>query len=372
MVDVIVVGGGIAGASVTYRLARDGVRVTLLEAGQLGNATSLVSFAWINASNKPPLDYHLLNVAGMGEHAALLHEFGRAPWLHLDGCIEWASGDDGHSRLRAKVARLRGWGYHAELLPASALGSLEPSLAAPPDVAEIAYYPTEGYVDTTLLVGFLAQAAQAAGATVRRNCRVVELIRSGERVRGVRTANGEQLNADVVVSCVGRWTAELAELAGIRVPLAPTVGMNAISAPAPVTLRAVIQAPRISLRPDGAGRIMLRHEDFDAIVRADTPVEPVPSVCADMLERAARVLPGLAGTRIEAARVGVRPIPADGYSVIGPAPAAGGLYLVCTHSAVTMGPLLGRVVAREIVSGDVDPRINPFRPERLVTARTVG
>src|SRR6476469_4279851 len=128
MADIVVIGGGIIGASVTYRLALAGARVTLLEAGNLAGGTSGASFAWLNANNKPPLAYHILNTGGMAEHRILASELGAAPWLHLDGNIEWAADEAGHAALMEKVDRLRGWGYQAEILTTAELRALEPDL----------------------------------------------------------------------------------------------------------------------------------------------------------------------------------------------------------------------------------------------------
>jgi len=109
----------------------------------------------------------------------------------------------------------------------------------------------------------------------------------------------------------------------------------------------------------------MRAGEFDRAVRPDTPVVPLPVVCGQILDRAVRALPRLAGTTLEAARIGVRPIPADGYPLVGAAPRPGGVYVVCTHSGVTLGPLLGRLVAEEVTGGVKDPRLRPFRTERL-------
>lgn len=367
MADVIVIGGGIVGASVAYRLAKDGARVTLIEAGRLGGGTTIASFAWVNSHNKPPLEYHRLNVSGMGEHYALRDEFGAAPWFHIDGHVEWDRSEGGQARIREKVAHLRSWGYQAEILPIKELRAFEPDMVAPADVEEFAYFSAEGYIDPVLLIGHLAGVARDAGARIRTNSRVVGFLWNDTRIAGVELADGERLTADMVVSCVGRWTEELAGLAGIRVPLAPTVGMIMVSEPSAVRLRAIHHDESMNIRPDGAGRIIMRHADFDSMVQPDTPTQPIPMFCYDMLARVVAILPGLAGTPIEAARIAVRPFPSDGLSVIGPPPNVEGLYLVCTHSAATMGPWLGRIAAREILYGEVDPRIAPFRPARIAT-----
>ena len=372
MTEVVVVGGGIIGASVAYRLALAGARVTLLEAGTLAGGTSGASFAWLNANNKPPRAYHVLNTGGMAEHRILRREFGDAPWLHLDGNIEWAADAPEHAALMEKVARLREWGYQAEMLTAAELHAFEPDLVPPPGVEQVVFFPSEGYADVPLLIGTLARAAERAGATIRTNCRVTGVARSGRRVTGVVTDGGERFGSDVVVGCVGRWSGEFARAAGFHLPMEPTVGMLVVTAAAPVRLRAVLNSPAINVRPDGGGRLRLQATDFDPTTRADTPTVPLPEPARRVMERAVAVLPALAGTPIQAAIVGVRAIPGDGYPVVGPVPGMDGLYLACTHSGVTMGPLLGRIVAREIMAGEIDPRIEPFRPERLVRSGAMG
>lgn len=366
MTDLIVIGGGIIGAAVTYRLALAGARVTLLEAGTLAGGTSGASFAWLNANNKPPLAYHILNTGGMAEHRILAAEFGAAPWLHLDGNIEWAANEAERAALMEKVDRLRGWGYQAEILTTAELRALEPDLVPPPGVHEAAYFPAEGYADVPLLVGTLARAAECAGATVRTGVRVAEIAHSGGRVTGVVIAGGERIAADMVVSCVGRWSGELARMAGAHLPMEPTVGMLVVMSAAPVRLRAVLNTPTINARPDGGGRLRLQAIEFDDITTPQMATTPLPEIAHRVYERAVGVLPSLAGTPIQAALVGVRSIPGDGYPVVGPVPGMDGLYVVCTHSGVTMGPLLGRIAMREIIGSAIDPRIATFRPERLM------
>lgn len=370
--DVIVVGAGIVGASVAYRLSAEGLGVTLIDAGRLGGGTSAATFAWINANSKGPFAYHFLNVCGMAEHLTLCRELGQDGWLSQSGNLEWAGTPKGTAALDDKVARLRGWGYPVETLSRRDVAALEPGLVLPRGVERAAYFPTEGYVDVPSLVGALAEGARARGAAIRTTEAVVELLRDGDRVTGVRTGKGERLTADWVVSCAGHRTPQLAALAGVQVPMRGEPGISAYSAPSPAALRSILHAPDLSVRPDGAGRLMIRAAEFDRGVTEATPLWPLPPACEVLRERTAALLPAFTGTPIESVRVGVRPMPEDGYPLVGPVPGRRGLYLVCSHSAVTLGPLLGRIVAREIAGGQVDARIAEYRAGRTMGAAAAG
>jgi glycine/D-amino acid oxidase-like deaminating enzyme len=141
--------------------------------------------------------------------------------------------------------------------------------------------------------------------------------------------------------------------------------MVAISSPSTVYLSVVHHDEFMHIRPDGGGRVMMRHADFDEQVEAGKLVEE--SLLDELRDRVTTVLPALAGVPAETARVRVRPIPADQQSVIGPAPGVDGLYIIVTHSAITLGALLGRLAAEEIMGGETNPMLAPFRPDRFST-----
>jgi glycine/D-amino acid oxidase-like deaminating enzyme len=371
MGSVIVIGGGILGTATAWRLAAYGASVTLLEAGPvLGGGASRASFAWLNASNKPPKHYHQLNVDGMNYYRRLENELGHPRWLHFDGHVEWDGSENGPAEIRAKVERLRDWGYTAELLPINELAELEADLIAPESVEEFAYFPHEGYINPVDMIGDFATQAIRAGATIRTGVVVQELLVQGDRVAGVVTSGGERLEADVVVSATGAVSPNLLERLGITLTMAPTTGMVAVSTPTAVRLKAVHHDDLMNIHPDGSGRIMMRHYDFDDMCTPGMPEHPVAGFLDQLVERVATVLPGVAGVKIEAMRVVTRPIPGDGLPMIGTVPGANGLYLMVTHSAVTMGPMLGHIVAREITTGKKDDRLDAFRPDRSITMAT--
>ena len=131
--DVVVVGAGMLGAALAYRLARAGARVTVVDAGEPGRGTSGSSFAWANANDKTPLDYFRLNKAGMEAHRRLRDDLlaggDDGGWLHEGGGLELA-GEAGREALLSKAARLKDWGYRVEVLDpaAPAVRELEPHL----------------------------------------------------------------------------------------------------------------------------------------------------------------------------------------------------------------------------------------------------
>jgi glycine/D-amino acid oxidase-like deaminating enzyme len=369
MIRSVVIGAGVVGASVAFRLAEAGVAVTVLEAGRVGGGASGSSFAWTNSNNKPPRSYHDLNVAGMRAHAALEEEFGRTPWWHGGGNVQWARTDAEHAALRDRVDRLLAWEYSAEWLTPRQLKALEPGidLAAVGD-ARIAFFPEEGWLDAVPFAHAMLQAAQRAGADLRDGTRVTEVLVNGTRVTGARTAAGDSFDADVVVNCAGRWADEVAQLAGLRIPLAPTAGLLVFTPPVATGLQRVVHAPRCHMRPDGAGRLVVQSDDTDQQVSGETEASPRLPQADDLIRRASQILPRLVGARAEAARIGVRPFPADGVSVVGPMPGVSGYYTVVTHSGVTLAPFLGRAVAEEIGRGRVVPQLEPFRPSRFAGA----
>ncbi|MEU6710384.1 FAD-dependent oxidoreductase [Nonomuraea sp. NPDC046802] len=361
----VIVGGGILGTALAYRLTTEGVDVELFEAGRLGGATSAVGAGWLNSGGKEPFEYHILNVHGMAEYATLAREFGHAPWYHASGNLKWTTSDKA-DEIRAHAERLRSWGYPVELLSPKRVNEIEPCLRVPDDVTQVAHYPWEGLADLTQLIGALAQRASANGAEIHTNTRVASLVTEGDQVTGVTLADGTTVSADVVAMCTGRWSDEVARTAGVDLPMAPSLGFNIYTGPAPVVLTSMVHTPDVNFRPDGSGRVMARTKEFDDAVPIDGAVDPIPDVGKEILARAVKYLPGLEGVPIEGARVAYRSIPGDDRPVVGQVPGRPGLYLLVTHSGGTMGPLLGRLAALDIAHGERDTRLARFGPGRIV------
>lgn len=365
MTQFIVVGAGIIGTSIAYRLAEAGHAVTIVERHHPGAGTSGASFAWTNSNEKTPYGYHLINVLGMRAHRALENEFGARPWYHGGGAVEWKTDPAEAAELAERVERLKGWNYPAEWIDPRDLRTLEPALAAGASGdAPIAYFPDEGWVDPTVYVEFFLQKARALGAVLRRET-VTGLVLRGTSVTGIRTASGETIEADVVVNCTGRWANDLGQEARLSFPLAPTLGLLVVTVPAASGVRRVIRTTGVNFRPDGAGRVMLQSEHDESKFTLESRPEEIRPVAGAMIARAARLYPDLAGTAAEAMRLSLRAIPGDGVSAVGPLPGIDGYYAAVTHSGVTLAPWLGQVVAAELGGGAPETALEDFRPARF-------
>ena len=363
MIRTIVIGAGVMGASVAYRLAQGGAAVTVLEATRVGGGTSGISFAWTNAHSKPPKPYHDLNVAGMKAHAALADEFGATPWWHGGGSLEWEAEPD-RAAQRENIEQLRSWGYAAEWITLHQMQELEPDIdPATIGDAPVAFFPEEGWLDPVVYAhAMLSAARRRYGAKIICGARVVDLIITGDRVTGVRLADGAQYEADIVVNCAGRWTNEATRDAGLHLPLAPTVGFLVFTPPVAASLSRVVRTPVIDMRPDGAGRLMLI---ADTTLSFDAKLSPAMPEARDWVRRARQLLPSIGEVEPEAVRIALRPMPTDGFSAIGPMPRTSGYYIAITQSGVTMSPFLGAVVADEIVGGRQRAELADFRPARF-------
>jgi glycine/D-amino acid oxidase-like deaminating enzyme len=364
-IDVAIVGLGIVGASAAYAAARGGARVLALDAGVAGAGTSATSFAWLNAVRKEPETYHRLNADGMAEHVALARELGAGDGHHGGGSLEWAAAGAPHDELRERVARLAARGYAASWIDREAAVDMEPALVIPDHVAQVAFYASDAWLDAPRLIRTLLGAAARLGADVRERARVEALHPRGRRVETL-IVGGAPLRAGAVLICVGPSTEAFLTPLGVHLPVGRVAGLLAVtSPPATPSLQRVVHAPGVHLRPDASGGLLLGADDVDPLAAADDAPRSLDALAALLLERAAGVVPAARATKIVDRRIGLRPMPADRHTIAGRIPGFDNAWVIATHSGVTLGPLLGRLIAAEIAGAAAHATLAPFRPDRF-------
>jgi glycine/D-amino acid oxidase-like deaminating enzyme len=190
---------------------------------------------------------------------------------------------------------------------------------------------------------------------------------TGGLVQAVRLASGRQVVADAVVDCAGPQAAEIAALAGLVLPMRNTRGVLVYTSPVAVAVARVVHAPRVHLRPDGAGRLLLHTPEIDdaAYVTGTGEFGVERSAVDGVLEAGRALYPGIGGAVVESVRVGERPIPADGLPVLGRAAGLPNFHFAVSHSGATLSVHAGDLVAAEVLGEDRGDALAGFRFERL-------
>lgn len=367
---VVVVGAGILGAAAAYHLARAGRRVLVLEAAVPAAGASANSFAWVNAVHKEPEPYHRLNAAGVAEYATVMKELGDDSGFRPGGSLEWVA-RDARDELRDRVARLASRGYASRFISREEARRIDPGLAIPAG-AEVALFEPDGWVDAPRLIATLLARATALGAEVRTETAARALRRDGDRVLAIETSRGD-IAAEAVLLCAGVGSASLASTLGARVPVNAVPGMLAVTSPVSPALGRVVHAPGVHLRPDESGGVRIGATDLDvhapellaATHDARAGAAARRRAAQPLLDRARQVMPALRNADIVTVRIGARPMPDDRHTIAGPLPGVANAWVIATHSAITMGPLLGRLIAAEMTGAPAHGLLAPFRPSRF-------
>lgn len=372
---VLIVGAGVIGCSLAHELTRRGASVVVLDAAEAGSGTSAASFAWVNASNKSPLDYYTLNMLGIAAHERAAHRLAGARWFHQTGNLEIAKDDTEHHALARKVTRLAADGYPATLIGRDEVRRLEPGLD-PAVPAAGAWYPKEGWIDTATMCSELLHRAVAAGAVFVPYARVSGLTPTG--LTAV-TADGatRRYDADVTVLTAGNGIRPILATAGITFPTLdpdthdpantnPTVGLVSTTGPVRADISHIVRTPGIAMRPARNGGIVFTDHPTGGRWSLDDPrIWSIPSL---LLERARTLYPALAGVLTRTVTLGTRVLPEDGLTITDWVDAHHNTYAIATHSGVTLAAHLADTVAEEVLTGHRHESLRPFGLARFAAA----
>lgn len=349
---VTIIGAGIIGAAIAYRLARGGAQVTIVDAGAPGQGASAASFGWLNASFFLNDDHFRLRVAALEAWRRLQGEVD-LPGLSWPGCLCWEEQGDAFDRQRD---RLRALGYPVEEVGANRIAKMEPGLADVPERA--LYFPREGAAD---LVACAQALIAASGARVLGGCRVQQILVEAGRVVGVEV-EGIKLASDHVVIAAGTGAGDLAATAGVHLPMLDRPGLMMRTCAVEPVARHILVAPGQELRQLPDGRLLAPTTAAHQSDASDRLAQDPAVLATAAMERVQRLF-GRPDLDWAAVHLAGRPMPRDGLPVIG---AAGpeGLYVAVMHSGATLGALAGEIAAAEI-TGVEQALGTPYRVQRF-------
>jgi glycine oxidase len=355
-VDVAVVGAGVIGLSIAWRLARRGLSVAVFERAQSGTGTSLAATGMLAASAEhEPGGDELLTLALESQRqwpqfrAELEAESGLSIDYRREGTLVVALGRDEVERLRFRYEHQQRSGLDTRWLSGIEVRSLEPGLR--PSVAAGIACDGDHQVDPRLLIPALVHALQARGGRLFENCPVTALETSGGRVSGLVTAEGV-CKARTVIVANGVWASDILLPHGIDIPLRPLKGQAlALKATRQTsTLSRVVWTEQIHLAPKSDGRLIVGStmEDvgFNAAITAGGMLA--------LLEGVHRALPSSEEMEIEAIWSGFRPTTDDDAPVLGTAGIPGLLVATGHHrNGILLAPVTAAALEELMTSGSM-------------------
>lgn len=334
---IAVVGAGIIGSAVAWRLAGAGAAVTVFDSGSPGAGVTARAFGWINVAHGLPDDYARLRAVAIEDwkQADRALDGRLAPdWC---GALTWSSDP---ARTETFVCDHARRGHNVRLVDAAEAARLEPGLNAWPDCA--AFAADEGAVAPDRAARIFCEAARAEGAVIHAGTAVEAIEVTNGRVRGVTTGAGF-MEADTVVLAAGTGSTALADAVGLDLGVRSSPAILVKLTAPQGRLSRIVSGTEFEARPVGPGRLVAA-EDY-----VDDSRENGPDAIAIRVRDALRTRLGDGGIEVESVTVGWRPMPPDGLPVTGFADGLDGLYVVAAHAGVTLGPAIARIAAEEIL-----------------------
>ena len=363
--DVVVIGGGVMGASAAFHLAEAGADVLLVERGELAGGSTGRAAGGVRAQFSDSLN---IQIAQRSLEA--FADFGRRPgWeidLHKVGYLFLLTREEDVARFEQSVALQNEHGVPSRLVDPSEARDLCP-LIETGDVLAGAFSPDDGTATPDAVVQGYAYGARQHGARVETHCEATAIEVSGGSITAVVTERGT-VATDTVICAAGPWSRPCAALAGVDLPVIPlrrqilfTEPMPDLPAEFPMTIDF---ATSFYFHREGPGLLMgMSDPDETPGFKLERSDDWVPALIAAAERRAPRI----AGAGIRGGWAGLYEVTPDHNAVIGEARGASRFLYATGFSGhgFLQGPAVGEIL-RDLVLGR-QPFIDvaPFGVERF-------
>jgi glycine oxidase len=347
--DVIVIGGGIIGLSLSIELRKRGATVLVVERGEPGREASHAAGGMlVDCLVETPAALQTLATASARMYPEFAHE------IELESGLKVDLRDQG-TILFPSAAHLSEPALRAATLPAP-LAELEPAFA---DFNRPAFFLQERSVDPRALTAAALKTAKRRAVDISSGEEVTAVSLSGGQVVGVTTTK-TSFHAPKVVNCAGAWSGQIAPHA---FPTRPVKGqMLCLASPSRDLLKHVVRSPEVYLIPRSDGRILVGATVEEAGFDKRTDVTTI-----QRLHRAAIALvPELRNAKILEDWAGLRPGTPDALPILG-ATATPGHYVATGHfrDGILLAPVTAQVMAEMITGTNCHHDLRAFSPARF-------
>lgn len=374
--DVLIVGAGVVGCSVAFHLARRGVRnVAIVERERIpGTGSTSKANGGIRAQFTTKVNV-AMSLRSMDILDALAEEIGEPPVYSKAGYLFLTASTERLAAMERAVAFQRSMGVTVELLNRDDALRLAPFVEGS-DLVGGTFGARDGFIDPGALAGFFLREATQAGVELVCGAEVLAIDRTAGGSFVVTTTAGKR-EAGVVVNAAGAWSAGVAALVGVDLPVEPVRRHLLMTGPCPTL------PPVIPMTIDADTGILIRREGDRILVAYSNPDEPAGFVTEfDPLfpERMAgpfeRRFPRVAEAGLDLRRswAGLYEVTPDHHAILGEAAGVPGFFIATGFSGhgIMHSPAAGEAVAEWIADGrssSVD--VSPLALERFVRGETI-
>jgi glycine/D-amino acid oxidase-like deaminating enzyme len=373
--DVVIVGAGAVGAACAYFASRQGLRVHVVERGQIASGTTSACEGNLLVSDKeagPELDLALYS-RDVFRHD--LAEYAPLWEFEAKGGLVVAATEPGADALAGLTTRQRASGIEVTNLDAGQLHDYEPHISS--ELRAGAFYPQDAQVQPMLMTAHLLRLARDLRAVVQTGTEVIGFLRDGDRVTGVQTLAGA-ISAGAVINAAGTWAGAVADLAGVNLPILPRRGFVLVTEPLPLTIHHKVYAgeyvANVLSSDEGLQTSPVVEGTASGTVLIGSSRERVGfdrtvslQVLAQMAAKAVALFPLLGSVKVIRSYLGFRPYCPDHLPVIGHDPRAPGLWYASGHEGAGIGLAVGtaKLLIQALLGKPTDLDLSDFRPERF-------
>ena len=375
--EITIVGGGAVGAAAAYFLARDGRRdIQLLEGRGLCEATSSQAAGFIGQA-RPTVERARLTMAAAEVYRNFERETGYPMDYRECGAVQLALSDISVGELVQIAETARITGLPVEFLSDAQLHDIYPALARTESVKAALWSPTDGYLQPNSLVNAYVGAARDLGVTVATHAAVTGIAVRGGAVESVST-EACSYRTDQVIIASGPWSAALARLVGLELPVVPVLHEYFVTEPVPGWHADLpcLRIPEVQVYARGESDRVLcggfeNHgtslDPRGVTVTSKLAARPDWDVLAGCAGSLSAFAPEVAEAGITTTFHGWPAFSPDGRFIVGPASAIRGLALAAGCNAHGVSGSAGLAMHLvESLTGDPSPYVRSLSPDRFV------
>ncbi len=368
--EVVVVGGGVMGASIAYHLAQRGVAVTVVERDRLAAQASGASAGGVRQLGRDPREMPLA-IRGVERWHRLEEELDADVEFRMGGQLLVAENEAEAEELVERVRVQRDLGLDIRLVEGEDLRRIAPELA--PHVRWGAHTSNDGQASAPKTTHAFAAAASRLGARILTGTTVESISLESGRVRGVTTSEGD-IACDWLVLAAGAWNPVLARQIGVTLPVTTmALQMMSTGPHRPVLAPTVGAAGRkLSLKQVPAGNFVIGGGwpgDIDFSRRLGST--RLGSI-AGSIEHSSAILPILRGLPLERVWIGLEALAVDEIPILGALPGIENVTLAAGFSGhgFALSPIIGQLLCELIVDGKASMSIDAFSFDRFADMDT--